>query len=476
LTSGQTAHPPRLGTSLGAPAARTVSGSLREGVVAWHYLVIAVVLVILLVPARRFTLPAALPFEMEPYRLLVAVILLAWGASLLVDGRVRLRSTAFDGPLLAFAALAVVSLFMNHTRASSVAPVLSKKLVLFASVLLLAYMIASVVTRLDLATAVVKTLVVGGAIVSVGAIIEARTGTNVFDHADRAIPFFDFHDVYGANVATDSRGGRIRALASSQHPIELAAVLVLLMPLAFSLAYATGRRRWWFALALMAPATLGALSRTSVPMIFAVIGVALWVRRKEVVRLWPALVPLVVLIHFAVPGTIGGLADAFFPEGGLVAQQSDASVGSGRIATLGPVLHDELAANPVFGEGFSTRVTTGDDPTVPQNAPILDNQWLGILLETGVLGFVCLLWFFVRFIRRCGGAAKADRTLRGWLLAGVTASVAAAAVGMITFDAFSFTQFTFVLFILVGLGGSLLNLPAEEMSDQGETQVPALST
>jgi hypothetical protein len=434
---------------------------LHDGILAWHYLVIAIVLVVLFVPARRFTLPAALPFAMEPYRLLVAVILLAWGASLLVDYRVRLRATPFDGPLLCFVGLAAASLFVNHARASSVLPVLSKKLVLFASVLLLAYMIASILTRLDLVAAVVKTLVVGGAVVSVGAIFEARTGFNVFDHVDRTLPFFDFHSVYDPNVATDSRGGRIRAIASAQHPIELAAVLVLLMPLAFVLAYSTGLRRWWIALALMAPATLGALSRTSVPMIFAVIGVALWVRRKEVVRLWPALIPLLVLIHFAVPGTIGGLVDAFFPKGGIVAQQSNASVGSGRIATLGPVLHDELSPDPVFGEGFGTRVTTGDDPTVPQNAPILDNQWLGILLETGVLGFGCLVWFFVRVIRRCGRAAKDDRTLRGWLLAGVTASVAAAMTGMLTFDAFSFTQFTFVLFILVGLGAALLNLPPQ---------------
>jgi len=422
--------------------------------------------VVLFIPARRFTLPSSLPFEAEPYRVIIGLVALAWASALLVDQRVRFRRTALDGPLLSFVAIAIASLFVNHARASSVAPVLTKKLALFAAILILVYLIASVITQLGQVITVIKALVAGGAVIAVAAIVEARTGTNIFDDLGRLLPFLEFHTVYEANIATDSRGARIRALASSQHPIELAAVLVMLIPLAFALARATGQRRWWVALALLTPATLGALSRTAVPMLIAALVVALWVRRREVMRLWPALVPLVVVIHFLVPGTIGGLVDSFFPKGGLIAQQADASVGSGRVATLGPALENELAPDPLLGRGFGTRVTTNDDPSVPANAPILDNQWLGILLETGILGFVCLLWLFARFLRRCGREAKEDRTPRGWLLAGVTASVAAAMAGMLTFDAFSFTQFTIILFVLLGLGAALLNVDATGGSDQ----------
>ena len=46
--------------------------------------------------------------------------------------------------------------------------------------------------------------------------------------------------------------------------------------------------------------------------------------------------------------------------------------------------------------------------------------------------------------------------MRGLLLASLAASVAAYGVGMLTFDAFSFIQVTFLLFILVGLGSALL--------------------
>ncbi len=88
-------------------------------------------------------------------------------------------------------------------------------------------------------------------------------------------------------------------------------------------------------------------------------------------------------------------------------------------------------------------------------ANILDNEWLGTLLEIGALGFFGWLWFFARVVRRLGKEAKEDDSERGWLLVSIAASVAAFAVGMFTFDAFSFIQVTFLMFVLVGLGASL---------------------
>jgi hypothetical protein len=452
----------------------TLAQTTLAGVLGWKILVGTILIVILFVPSRQYTLPSSLPFHAEPYRVVVAVVLLCWVASLLVDPRVRLRRTRIDVALLGFVAAALASLVVNHQRASAVAPVLTKQLALFAAVILLVYVIASVISTVDLVFSMVKILVTAGAVIALAAIVEARTGFNVFHRLDRVFPFLETNSVYVANVSTDSRGSRLRALASSQHPIELGAVLVMLMPLAFSLACATGRRRWWFTLALFAPAMVGALSRTAVPMLFAVVLVALWLRKKEVVRLWPALVPVVVLIHFAVPGMLGGLTKSFFPQGGLISQQSNAQVGSGRIATLGPTLSKELAPDPILGVGFQTRITTSQDPSVPSNAPILDNQWLGTLLETGIVGFTFLLWVFIRFIRHCGKEAKDDRTLRGWLLTGITASVAAAMVGMLTFDAFSFIQLTFVLFTLFGLGVALLNTPRETAPVPGQAPLSSV--
>ncbi len=51
----------------------------------WSTLLGLLVLVILFIPIHRYTLPGSLPFDLEPYRVLVAVICLLWLAAILVD-------------------------------------------------------------------------------------------------------------------------------------------------------------------------------------------------------------------------------------------------------------------------------------------------------------------------------------------------------------------------------------------------------
>ena len=77
-------------------------------------------------------------------------------------------------------------------------------------------------------------------------------------------------------------------------------------------------------------------------------------------------------------------------------------------------------------------------------------------METGVIGVATWVWVFGRFIRRLGRLARRDTTHYGWLLAALTASITAYAVGMVTYDAFSFIQSTFVMFILLALGAAAL--------------------
>ena len=72
------------------------------------------------------------------------------------------------------------------------------------------------------------------------------------------------------------------------------------------------------------------------------------------------------------------------------------------------------------------------------------------------MGFVGLLWLFLRAVRRLGRAAKEDRSPRGWLFVGLTAGIAAYGVGMFTYDAFAFIQSTFILFVLLAFGAVLL--------------------
>ena len=208
----------------------------------------------------------------------------------------------------------------------------------------------------------------------------------------------------------------MRAFASAQHPIALAAALVLLLPLAIYLYQRQNRSVWLGAAALLTMGALATGSRTTVLMLMAELIVFLWLKRKDTVRLLPLLVPLIVACQVAMPGTLGTFKSAIFPEQGIITEQEGGGEsGSGRVADLGPGL-DEFAKKPFFGTGFGTRLTSEQDPKV--NARILDNEWLGLLIEVGALGVLSLLWLYGRTIRRLGAAAKRDDGDYGILMAG----------------------------------------------------------
>jgi O-antigen ligase len=144
---------------------------------------------------------------------------------------------------------------------------------------------------------------------------------------------------------------------------------------------------------------------------------------------------------------------AFFPKGGLVAEQANAPVGSGRVASLPTALHD-YKRQPLVGQGMGTRVAKPGEV----NTQILDDQWLGTLVETGLVGALSFVWLFRRALSRLARAAKRDDSPRGWLYTALAASIAAFAVGMFTYDAFAFIQVTIVMYILLGFAGAALNM------------------
>src|SRR5262249_6277881 len=146
----------------------------------------------------------------------------------------------------------------------------------------------------------------------------------------------------------------------------------------------------------------------------AMVLVYVWLRPAQTRRMWPALLPLLVAIHVALPATLGPLKDSFFPKGGLIADQSSSkgTIGQGRIADLGPAFA-LWSTKPLLGQGFASHSV--DDADLSDSLAILDDQWLGTLLDTGLAGVVGLGWLFVRFIRRCARASKEDDSDQGWL-------------------------------------------------------------
>jgi polysaccharide biosynthesis protein PslJ len=219
---------------------------------------------------------------------------------------------------------------------------------------------------------------------------------------------------------------------------------------------------------------LTTLSRTGIVMIVVEGLVFFWLRPVETKRLVPLLIPAFLAVSIALPHTLGSLYAAFFPKGGLVAEQNAHVAGNaiadGRLTRIGPSLR-EFLQTPLLGQGFGTRISQvgGVQNAVKTTALILDDQWLGALLEIGLVGTLGLLWMFVRTIRRLSRLGRADDDEIGWFACALAASLYAFCVGILTFDAFGFIQVTILTFLLLAVSCSLLKASAAPSSSSARS-------
>jgi polysaccharide biosynthesis protein PslJ len=416
----------------------------------WRWPLTVILIVTLFVPMRRYALPVELPFELEPYRIIVALAVGLWTLSLLAQPDVAPRRSSLEGPVLLYAFALVASDFANPGRAAEMESYVIRGLTLALSVVVVFYFVVSVVRTFSQVLTILKVLVAGSSVLAGLAMIESRTGWSPFQHLNEFVPLLQ----QTASFTGETRGA-VRALGSAEHPIALGALFVIVAPLALYLALRFGRW-WWATVVILMAGTFATVSRTAVVMLVVASLVFLVLRFRETWRLAPLLIPMVLVVHFAVPGALGATKLAFAPPGGLLAEHSNDEIvtGSGRIADIGPSL-ELFRAKPVLGYGYGTMQTSGADA----NARILDNQWLSSLLNVGLVGVLSLVWLFMRFVRDVGRQARHERSVDGWLLVALVASVAAFGAGMFTYDAFAFTQVTFVFFLILALGSVLVLAP-----------------
>ncbi len=449
MAAGMTASRPATAV-VGAAVLALAAVVVARPVLPWSHLLVALVLVILFIPIRRYTFPGKLPFQLEPYRVLVAFLIVGWVAALLVDRRVRLRRSGLEGPIFLIVFAVAASIAVNPERVSALQPTVLKAATFFLSFVIVFYLVVSVVT--DARRSPTRWF---GPSSRVGPWSPASQSSRPEPDSRRSrgsMSSCRFSSRTRRSTDVIQRGGAVRAFGPAEHPIALGAALVMLLPLAIYLVR-TGSPRWWFAVGTLVIGTLSTVSRTGIVMLAVVGLVFLWLWPRETKRLWPLLIPILVVTHFAAPGTLGSLTHAFLPEDGLVAQQRDVGEScdaGGRIADIGPTL-DQVANKPFVGFGFGTRITTGVD----SNACVLDDQWLGTIYEVGAVGALAWLWLFLAALRRLGGWARRHDTPEGWLVGSAIASVTAYAVGMATFDALGFTQVTFLLFVILALAAAV---------------------
>lgn len=248
-----------------------------------------------------------------------------------------------------------------------------------------------------------------------------------------------------------SRSGRIRPNGTSTSPIEYGVVLGMALPLVIAFAMSRSRERWVFRILLVAMIASIFFSVSRSAYLCSVVGVVVlalaWSGRRRLQALG-FFAAVSAVMYVTVPGLLGTIGGLFSNAG------ADPSIGS-RTGSY-EIAGQFISHSPVLGRGFGT--------FLPKYW-ILDNGYLGLLIEGGIVGLVGLL---VLMGAAMGTARRARRALVDdddrQLAQALLASIAAGAAGFAFFDAFAFPQTSGCFFLLVGLAGALGRLTRQQVA------------
>jgi hypothetical protein len=426
---------------------------------AWRRAIVLLVLIIWLIPIKSYRLPVNLPFNLELYRLLIIALLFAWLLSSFF-GRAEIGAGGLGPPMILLALAVIGSLFANRSAidAAGGGTQSIKSLSFLLSFVVAFVLVYSTLRSLRDIDVVIRAIAIGAFIVAIAALVERRTNYNVFNHLHTVLPFLQ---QIRSSIGNE-RFGRLRVVASSQHPIALGVAFAISAPLAlYCASRASSRVRHWgwigASLVILASSVITE-SRTVVTSSVVMLVVALRRRPRVVARQWPLIALVLVAVHLVAPHTLGGLYHAFRPSGGLLAQQQTRAgeSGSGRVSDIGPGLRT-AEKQPLFGQGVGTSATRGGvvgstAADLTDSGVIYDDEYLRRLVETGFISLMAVVWIVWGSSIKMGRTAKQTTGRASDLLVAGSASAAGFATAMFTFDAFAFVQVTLLFFVIAALG------------------------
>lgn len=257
-----------------------------------------------------------------------------------------------------------------------------------------------------------------------------------------------------------TRGAYIRPSSNTSQPLELAAVLALLLPFALQQALDPAREGWarrWVPVICIGGAMPLTVSRTSIIGLAVVL--LLLIPTWPSQRRWPALGVIVCgigLLKLAVPGLVSttfGLFASFLGN-------SDDST-QARTADYAGVAQ-YIEQRPWFGRGYGT--------FIPSLYRYTDNMYLLAIVEIGIVGVLAILGLYLTGWR-CArlGRRLTDDPVRREVGQCFAAAMAASLILSATFDSLGFPMFAGLLFLLLGLSGAYLGIMRREAAERRDS-------
>lgn len=434
---------------------------LRRWIFTWPTMLIAVAAIIMFVPVRRYAFPVPLPFALEPYRVIIATLLVAIAIAVIGKRSLPRARVPFLWPTVAFLSALTFSVVVNVVDLTRSGLVLGAFGGVFqmAFLLSLAWVIRQLLTSERMVHLLITFIVWAGVVVAFFALVERVTKVNVFLMLQYFLPLVLLRD-----EGTSLRAGGARSYASSQHPIALAVLLCMIIPLAIYLSkYAsrplhpiTRKLVYGFAIVVMFAGMMTAVSRTGVVVLGVMFLLTLILRPRLALTLGLLALPVALLGAALLPKIFASMVLSFLDTDSLISSQyaSPGLKGQGRLADLGPAGAEFIQA-PFVGTGPGSRIVVGDTA----NSYILDNQVLGTLLEAGIVGVLGLailmllppLTLLSRVMRT---TVEPKYAMLGFAVA---VSMAGYVAAMFFYDAFSFIQTLMLLMVMFAIGGWLVD-------------------
>ncbi|NQX28598.1 O-antigen ligase family protein [Microbacteriaceae bacterium VKM Ac-2854] len=324
------------------------------------------------------------------------------------------------------------------------------------------------VRTLEHAMVLVRALTNGAMFCGVVAIVQFVTRWNPVDLIRGAMIGFENN---GGSTAFQDRGGLMRVAGTTFHPIELAVISAMLLPLALWRALyekrTPGKRAgtvyvWSIPIVLLI-ANAATVSRSGLIALLMIavlfVGFLPVVARRWAVVAIPA---AVAGLFLTTPGLVSSLTGSVF------AGTTDTSIVN-RLDNY-PRVAKLVAEHPWFGTGPATYM--------PVNAKfILDNEYLSAAICLGLVGGACLVAYFALPALFGFVAAQAAVEPRLRCLAGAVATACAiAAVCSATFDSLAFPVFALLHPFVLGIAGSVWILVKQERARSAASRTPRLDS
>lgn len=289
--------------------------------------------------------------------------------------------------------------------------------------------------------ALMRRLALGGGLIASLGLLQFATG----------MPFTNYIQIPGLTLNSTltsvlSRADFARPSGTALHPIEFGVALNILLPICLHVALTAtdlGRIRRWFPVLAVGLAIPLSISRSAIVACIVVMAFLLpsWERTLRIRALLVSGV-LLAVVFVTVPGMLGTITKLFTGISGDDSAQS-------RTDSY-PLAFEFIGRSPIIGRGFQTFLPS---------YRILDNQYLGLLIEVGVVGVLAVLGLFVTAVVTALRARRrlSDPAARSACVS-LAAAVAAPATCLAFVDGFSFPQMSGLTFLSVGLIGAVHSL------------------